>query len=376
MNCWLALVILLAQADSQTDARNLEVTLSASVSPDTVTIGDPFYLAIRVEGLGGASVEFPIIPDTGAVAALEPPVVRGDQPSARTAVYTMTAWRVGELRVPDAELILLRDGVENRMPLPGASVYVRSVLPADADPDTLTYQPARGVVGPNWSLAEKLAGGALALALLLAVALYLRRRNRATRQIGAPPPRPPRERALEALDRLAQSGLIESGEYKAFYSKLAQILREFIALERPGWGVDLTSGELLAATRAANLDHIQLEALRQLLNEADLVKFARRSTPRGRAGQDLEATRRWVRDFRPPPPPPAPAPLVESAPASDGAGADGEDGDAAAVREIESVFEAEDEAAAGVPGAEDGAGEGREGEGEEETETEQGRSEP
>ena len=343
MKFWLALLVVAAQADPQ----DLEVNLSASVFPDTVTVGEPFALTVVVDGLDGARVEFPAMPDTGAVISRQPPTVQGDDPSTRTAVYSMVAWRVGELRVPDGQVVLLRGGEEVEIPLPGAGVYVRSVLPADADPDTLAYQPGRGALGPNWSLAEKLGGGALALALIFAVAIYLRKRSRAAQVIAAPPPRPPRERALEALDRLAQSGLIESGEFKAFYSKLGQILREFIALEHPAWGVDLTSSELLAAARGDDFDHIQLEGLRQLLNEADLVKFARRRTPRGRAGQDLEATRRWITAFRRPPPPPPP-PVVEeevAAEAADGeeAALDAEsfevEGEDVTVRDIEKIFE-------------------------------------
>ena len=276
--------------------------ISATLEPDSITIGDPFTLTLIVQTGDEDQVAFPVLPDTGAITALGPRREQVDQGGGRRlAVYRLAAWQTGSLRLPPAQVIITNAGVESSIPLPDVTVQVISVLPAEADPDTLAYRPVRDVLGANWSVAEKLTGGVVALALLIGLGLYLRRRNAAAHVIVAPPPRPPRERALESLQWLETSGLIESGEFKAFYSALAQILREFVAESYPPWSLDLTSAELLATVRAAEMDDREAEALRQLLNEADLVKFARRRTPRGRAAQALGATRRWVTDFVPPP---------------------------------------------------------------------------
>ena len=285
----------------QDSASLAEPEVQAVVEPDSLTIGDPFTLTLSVSGVSAGHVRFPQFPDTGIIIASGPPQEIGDQAGGpRLAVYELTAWRVGELLLPAAEIIIEQGGVERAIPLPGVSVRVTSVLPAEADPDTLALKPALGVLGGNWSTAEKLAGAGLALAVLLALSVYLRRRNAAAQVMPRPPAKPPRQRALEALEALAASGLIEVGEYRGFYSVLAMILRVFIAESYPAWGLDMTSSELLAVAMSDGMDEGAREALRRLLGEADLVKFARHRAPAERAIEALEVTRGWVIEFEPP----------------------------------------------------------------------------
>ena len=340
------LVALTAQVSADPDSINVAVV----VEPDSVTIGDRFTLTVSISGAGNAQVSFPTLPDTGGVTALGPPLVGLDEPGgAQDAIYQLAAWEVGELALPAADIVIVTDSSEIRVPLPETAINVLSVLPAESDPDTLALKPAWDVLGGNWSLAEKVSGGALALGLILALALYLRHRNAAAQIVVQPPPKPPLERALEALDRLAGAGLIEVGEYKAFYSALAQILREFVSESYHGLGLDLTSAELIAAARLEGVDDWSVEGLRQLLNEADLVKFARRSTPMGRAAQALEAARRWVKEFAPPVvEEPEVKDLAEEKPVEEATEGYGEILDETA--ELEAIFASDDEFEAEVDG--------------------------
>ncbi len=290
----LALAFLAVQMPDGQDA----VRVAAQLTPDSARIGQRVTLTLTVSEVpAGAEVVFPELPDTGAVSALAPPARLTGAPAAGVwrARYELAAWSLGELQLPAAEVRVLADESEQRIPIPQLTLQVISVLPA-AGLDTLTWKPPAGVVGANWSLQEKLAGAALALALLSAAAAYLRRRS-AARPVPVPEARPPRERALAAIAALEENGMVEAGEFKAFYSALSQIVRTFLAEADPNWGLDLTTLELVSAVSRDGVKPAELAALSALLGGADMAKFARWRPNAADAKRALAEARRWLEQF-------------------------------------------------------------------------------
>src|SRR5690606_33224472 len=96
----LALSASLAPPAGAQEAERAQVRTGISVSADTVTVGSPFVVSVRVRAPLGDSLVFPAGPDTtGAIQALDPVSVRsiGDTSAVdRTAVYRLAAWDVGE----------------------------------------------------------------------------------------------------------------------------------------------------------------------------------------------------------------------------------------------------------------------------------------
>ncbi|NIN71820.1 MAG: hypothetical protein GTO46_07795 [Gemmatimonadetes bacterium] len=272
------------------------IRVQAAVSHDSVRIGEPLTLTVTVSGLGGAAeVAFPLLADSGAITALGPPSVAVDH-DERSARYELAAWEFGDLTLPQADVRVVTDAAELRIPLPGVALHVVSALPADADVDTLAWKPPADVLGPNWSTGEKLAALGLALAFALATFLYARRRGE-VQPVPVPPPRSARAVALEALERLEASGMIEAGELKGFFSTLSHILREFLAGTDRAWSLDLTTAELMALVGMDGVPETQVRSLGGLLDRADMVKFARQRPTRAQAGRALDAARHWLTSF-------------------------------------------------------------------------------
>lgn len=286
-------------APQATRAEGVEVV--AEANPDSLTIGDRLTVTVSVKGAAPGRVAFPVLPDTGAVTALTGPrVIEAAADGVQSALYEMAVWRVGELELPAAEVVLEKDGEELTLPFPEVRILVTSVLPAQANPDTLAWRPPWDVVGANWSLAEKLSAAGLALALILATLLYVRRRRAVGQPFPGIPGKSPRERALGALEILAASGLLDVGELKAFYSELSRIMREFLAGSERGWGNDLTTFELLMEVSEDGVSDADMQTIADLLVEADLVKFARRRPAAGRPEMALQRARIWIESFERP----------------------------------------------------------------------------
>jgi hypothetical protein len=294
MSLLFVVVALIAQVSAGDPAAAIQV--QAAASHDSVRIGEPLALMVTVSGaIGDADVAFPALPDSGAITALGPPLLLADR-GARSARYELAAWEFGDLTLPPADVRVVTDAAELRIPLPVVTVHVVSVLPAEADMDTLAWKPPADVLGPNWSTGEKLAALGLAVALALATFLYLRRRGE-VQPVPVPPARSARAVALEALERLEASGMIEAGELKGFFSALSHILREFLGGTDEAWGLDLTTAELMALVGMDGVPETQVRSLGGLLDRADMVKFARQRPTRAQAGRALDAARHWLTSF-------------------------------------------------------------------------------
>ena len=82
--------------------------------------------------------------------------------------------------------------------------------------------------------------------------------------------------AFRDLDRLKESKLLETGEVKQFYTRLTEISRIYIERQYGIPALERTTDEILDAFRKSNTEGSILdEMLRELLELADLVKFAK-----------------------------------------------------------------------------------------------------
>jgi hypothetical protein len=250
------------------------VRAGITVTPDTVTVGDPFVVQVRVAAPAGATVEFPTAPDSaGAVALLDPPRESAQQaPDGSvdvTATYRAAAWDVGALPLGLGDVVVRTGGVERRLPLGALRVTVRSVLPEDST--RRVPKPVRAPVpDPGlWWLPLALAA-ALVLALIALLVWLARRWWRRGR--GAVPADVAYRAAVAAFERLDRLRLVEAGEGGRHVALATDILRDYLAARRPAADRSHTSGELLGAL--ARDPDVPLDRLGALLATADLVKFA------------------------------------------------------------------------------------------------------
>lgn len=272
--------------------------VSTAVVPQTITVGDVFHAAVRVELPAGAEAAFPdtlALPSEDIEAAARVRVQVDTTATGRTAtaLYALTAWRANEdVQLPDLAFTMRAPGGGVATVTASFPVFqLTSVLPADTA--GIEPKPARDVWGASrlwWPILLALA--ALLLVALLAWYVWRRRRPREIVQ-PATPGIPPRQRALDRLAHARTAGFVERGELKPFYTELAAALREYLEAIEPLLGADLTTGELAMHARRRGAPPMLLELIR-ILGRADLVKFARARPSAAEAYGDLDAARRWV----------------------------------------------------------------------------------
>ena len=274
-----------ARASAQSD----RLQMGVAVAPESVTVGDAFRVVVRVRAPRGAVVTFPGVDSVDAVEQLDPARIAGADTGAadRTATYRIVAWETGDVAIPLGDVVVTIGGDERRIPVEGASVFVRSVLPADT---TLHVpKPARDLmVAPvsywKWWLAGALA--ALLLALLLWAWWRRRRRGR------APVALDPRVIAEREFSRIEAMGLVEAGERERYVALMIEVLRDYLAGRVGVARASLTTTELLAALRTD--PRVPVPRLEPVLDQTDLVKFAAASITAERAKEIGRETRAIV----------------------------------------------------------------------------------
>lgn len=294
------LAVLIAGTPGLTSAQS-RIQVGTRVAPDTVTVGDPFVVLVRVRVAAGATVDFPQPPDTsGPVQPLDPLVLRDTVIGGETdytATYRLAGWDVGQLPIALEDLVVRQNGEERRVAMGELSVFVRSVLPADtAQRDPKPARPPIDLPVSNW---WKWLAAILAALLLAALVWYWRRRRNRARP---PVVIDPLKAAEEEFARVESLGLVDAGERGRYVALMVDVVRDYLA-RRVGTPASLTGNELTAVLRRRG--KVPLDRLAPLLTETDLVKFARYQVTADRArhlASEARAVVRQAHEATQPPP--------------------------------------------------------------------------
>ncbi len=271
-------------------------SVSASVAPDSVMIGDRFVLEITVEKDLMQAVAFPTFslpaeaPEGERLPSLECVEEHAEdtlsQDGRRMTVrkrYTLTTFDEGTYTLSPVEVLYADKNLIDTLRAPEEVSVVVTTFEIDS------AAMARGIADIKPQKTLRLRFGefsgwlALALALLLVVAaavyglkLWLNARGRRLADLFKPtPPPPPHVAAIAALEELHNRKLWQNNRHKEYYSALSDILRTYLAGRYDVGAMEMTTDEILVAVRDIEMPSKCVMSLIAILRDADLVKFAK-----------------------------------------------------------------------------------------------------
>jgi hypothetical protein len=293
------------------------LALQARIEPPRVAFGERFDLVIDVTRDRGAPLTLPTsLPESEACPrAGEPRVsvveLSDSIPDAGTPARVKETIRIPylaldieKLKTP-ALVLTAKDGSSLDVPALDVNVIVPSQAEILAGPDGgVLMGPDGGPIPPGqvplesaasviayavpderpWVALGTLTITGLALAIARAVQRRLRKRAPAAPAAPPPPPRPAHEIALERLEALLASGLLQQGDTAPFVERLMdEVLRDYIAarFELPAGA--RTTRELVKELLSVTVAGLDVALVDELLKDADLVKFAKASIAQDRA---------------------------------------------------------------------------------------------
>jgi hypothetical protein len=258
----------------------IAVKAGVTVATDSVHVGDPFRVTIGVRAPVGATIDFPReLDSTGAVQSLDPVVVHTSADTSAVeqyADYRVAAWDVGKQAIRLDDVIVKLGSATRRVPITNASVFVKSVLPADTA--KRVPKPPRDLFEVNpfpWWLWAIIAAAVMGLILLY---WWWRTRRRRPKPIAAIDAFKQAESEFERIEKL---GLLDAGERGRYVTLMLEVLRDYLAARHSRATLSLTSTELQRVVR--DLPSIPQDRLGRVLTDTDLIKFARRAVSSDRA---------------------------------------------------------------------------------------------
>lgn len=216
-----------------------------------------------------------------------------------------------ELTLPPLPIAISRASGE-RMTLCTAAhaLTVEEPTANEANPEPKGNPPPR-VQREEWTAAKQVTiAAAIALVLGALLTLLWQFWRKRPRTLPPPPPkRPPWETAFEALHDLRVSGLLGEQRYGEFYDRASDVVRRYLGDVYGYDGLESTTREALAALRRISMPMDVWVSIQEFMQDADLVKFARRTPTEAECESVLERAEQLVTRTRPATPPPG-APIV------------------------------------------------------------------
>lgn len=263
--------------------RGVEI-VGARFEPDSVLLGDHFDLVLEVAAPEGYGVGFPTITAEFAEGKIEliEELALDTTRLAEGSVQLRKRWRMTSFEPAmysiDSLGVLYTDG--RRVDTLFASEPLRlevQMMPVDTAQKTI-YDIKQPLPMPV-KVAE-FAGytgvGLLIAALVAGTILLIVRAVR--RKSGAESTKPkelPHVVAIRHLEMLHNQKLWQNGKVKEYYSRLTEILREYLAGRYGVGAMEMTTDEIVTAMKSLNLSAKHIAQLGTLLTESDLVKFAK-----------------------------------------------------------------------------------------------------
>jgi hypothetical protein len=282
--------VLAQDAPTPMPEANSPVTAVFSTSTTEPLLGEAFEISITINAPAGAEIlSWP---------SFEMPMERleeGEIISANhgatvqyTRTYKVVMWEVGEHLSAGTLLEYRFNGGRSAVPISSFFIQVPSQV---ENAETATLRPSIAPVDLPYTSPYSyigIAAGIILLLLIVARLLQVSRRGM-VRIVAASP----LEKALAELEDLKNQNLPPA----TIYAMVADFMRHYLEGRFGIQAVEMTTGELSEALRGTNLlPKEQERRLQQILEQADLIKFARFQPDEVTSKRLVNYAMKWLRE--------------------------------------------------------------------------------
>ncbi len=259
-------------------ANNLSV--KASIDSTAIWMGEQTRIHLELSQDADQQVQQPLLVDTvtAAVEILEisaPDTTKlGNNKLAIRQEVLVTSFDSGFYYIPPFRYVIEEDTFYT-------SSLSLKVLPLEVDTAQGGFD-IKGTQQPRFVLTDFLPDAiylwlALLLALIIAGGIYWWRkhRNQGVEEIDPIELLPPHVRAIQALEATKAEKLWQNGREKEYYTRITDTLRLYLQQRYNINALELTSYEILLLVRKAVEEKEAYNYLKEVLELADFVKFAK-----------------------------------------------------------------------------------------------------
>lgn len=277
--------------------------VSVRVNRGSMLIGEQVELYLSAQFNPAVHrIQFPLLPDTfDHFEVIDQPkrdTVQNGSELKISERYRITCYDsgTGYIAAMPFELISLQGDTPRVLLSQAIRIQVQTVSVDTAKPfkPIMDIRPARL---PWTRMVFCVFATLLALGLLVwAMIKYLRKRNAMPMEMPTAPILLPHEKALRALGETESAGLWEQGEVKTYYTAISDTLRVYLEEQFNLDCLDKTSAEIIQQVKRQRILNPFRQPLRELMQLADLVKFAKVHPNPDEHRKALTTAREVIRD--------------------------------------------------------------------------------
>lgn len=246
-------------------------------------IGSKVNLTLEMPYTRGDVVNWPTFSDTLTKSieilsktSIDTVLNEGSSSGILRQVLSITSFDTGFMVIPPMIFdVKLQGGTAEKM---STSPLMLEVLKVKVNP-TADIKDIKPILKAPYTFRDFLPWiiGLVVLALIVwGIRYYLKNRKKAPVEKPASKiVRPVWDIAIEKLDALKSEQLWQKGQVKEYYTRLTDILREYLENRYGVYAAEMTSSEILQATRPLFKDGEAMDSLRFVLSQADMAKFAK-----------------------------------------------------------------------------------------------------
>lgn len=283
-----------------------------TVDRDSIMMGEEIKLQLSVEVGPQDLVIFPVQQSVGALEVIESyPVdtIRENDKMRLFKQYGITQFDSGDYYIPQLKILF------NNKQLFSDSLLVK-VREVQTDTTVQKMFPIKEAITNDYDLPFNWKGLLLLLLWIpLGILFWWLSRKRTIKTYEQT--LPPFEWTKYRLNKLAESGLAENREWKAYYTELTYVVRRYIDTKVYGQALESTTDQLIenieseTAAKGVSITGKTKELLQTLLKKADLIKFAGMSGDGISAKEDRQAATDIIYNIHQVLPPPSEEELLQ-----------------------------------------------------------------
>ncbi|MGN0086365.1 MAG: BatD family protein [Alloprevotella sp.] len=303
-----ATVLSFAAGFSPTGNLRAQTVVEARLDRTDILIGEQVELQTKVTVPRNARVEYPgwaargeITPgveivSTGSVDTTE---LNGGHRVTLARTYLLTSFDSALYKIPPFEV-----KVDGRIAKSKAAIGLKVNNVAVDTVNLMNFPGPKGVVEAPfvWEKTDFLLACALWVLLLAALACAMRLSDSRPleKRIVIPAPEPAHRPAISAIEEIRRHEPADVDALRHYYDRLTDVLRTYI-LQRFGVGAkEMTSAEIVERLAQIN-DPSALRELREILETADLVKFAKHNIDATESERSCKLAEDYVNTTKRPP---------------------------------------------------------------------------
>ncbi|MGA1824057.1 MAG: hypothetical protein ACMUIP_05270 [bacterium] len=209
--------------------------------------------------------------------------------------YEMEADIVGSYIIPEVT-ITYEDAEGKEYEATTAQIFIEIKSRLTDDPNNQVYSDIRDIhslenIKANHSIY--VWGGIVgAILVIVTIVFFWKKRGKEDEPII----RPAHEIALEALENLGATNLLDEGNLRVFYFKLSEIFRQYLEARYRYPAAEKTTEELTPFLEKLSVGREFKDKTRSLMQRADMAKFAKSDPPCAIAKEDWQRVEEFVNE--------------------------------------------------------------------------------